>query len=196
MKKRLQPKFLLGPAASLLLAVLLSGCTTLLCLWIQPNSLRAVLAVFRAQPLLIVLNCLPIGLLILAVSFLLRNIFSSTALVGFCCALLSLGNRIKLEVRDEPVFPRDLALLKEVGSAMNHYDIHWPLSVFAAISLEMGVSAPMTPTCARSGNFLLVPQPVKNTMPINKKSIFRISYASLYQFYAEGIKKEPFGYSK
>ena len=51
---------------SLLAAVLLAGCITLLALWCQPNALRTVLAGFRAQPLLIVLNALPIGLLLLA----------------------------------------------------------------------------------------------------------------------------------
>ena len=51
---------------SLLAAVLLAGCITLLALWCQPNALRTVLAGFKAQPLLIVLNALPIGLLLLA----------------------------------------------------------------------------------------------------------------------------------
>ena len=44
---------------SLLAAVLLAGCITLLALWCQPNALRTVLAGFKAQPLLIVLNALP-----------------------------------------------------------------------------------------------------------------------------------------
>ena len=50
---------------SLLAAVLLAGCITLLALWCQPNALQTVLAGFKAQPLLIVLNALPIGLLLL-----------------------------------------------------------------------------------------------------------------------------------
>ena len=51
---------------SLVAAVLLAGCITLLALWCQPNALRTVLAHFKAQPLLIVLNAMPIGLLVLA----------------------------------------------------------------------------------------------------------------------------------
>ncbi len=39
---------------SLLAAVWLAGCITLLALWCQPNALRTVLAGFKAQPLLIV----------------------------------------------------------------------------------------------------------------------------------------------
>ena len=95
---------------SLVLAVLLAGCITLLALWCQPNALRTVLAIFRSQPLLIVLNALPIGLLLLAFAFLFRNVFYGAALVNFLVCALSLFNRVKIEVRDEPVFPRAVAL--------------------------------------------------------------------------------------
>ena len=59
------PKFRLPLWGTLLSAVLLAGAITLLALWCQPNALRSVLAVFRSQPLLIVLNCLPVGMLVL-----------------------------------------------------------------------------------------------------------------------------------
>ena len=64
---------------SLLAAVLVSGCIALLALWCQPNALRSVLAVFWHQPLLIVLNALPIGLLVLVGTCLLRNVFFGAA---------------------------------------------------------------------------------------------------------------------
>lgn len=126
-------KFRLPWWGSLLAAVLLSGCITLLALWCQPNALRTILAHFKAQPLLIVLNAMPIGLLVLALTCLLRNVFFSAALVNLAVCVLSIANRIKLEVRDEPVFPRDFALLKEVGSAMGTYDIHFPWGVIAVV---------------------------------------------------------------
>ena len=126
-------KFRLPWWGSLLAAVLLSGCITLLALWCQPNALRTVLAHFKAQPLLIVLNAMPIGLLVLALTCLLRNVFYSASLVNLAVCVLSIANRIKLEVRDEPVFPRDFALLKEVGSAMGTYDIHFPWGVIAVV---------------------------------------------------------------
>ena len=61
--------------------------------------------------------------------------FFSGALVNFAVCALSIANRIKIEVRDEPVFPRDLALLKEVGSAMGTYDIHFPVKVITVVVL-------------------------------------------------------------
>ncbi len=128
-------KYRLSLPLTLLTAVLLAGAITLLALWCQPNSLRSVLANFRAQPLLIVLNAMPIGLLLLALTCLFRNVFFSAALVNFAVCALSIANRIKLEVRDEPVFPRDFALLKEVGSAMGSYDIQYPAKVIAVVVL-------------------------------------------------------------
>jgi len=127
------PKYQLGLLPSLLLAILAAGAATLFCLWVQPNSLREVLRIFRAQPLLIVLNCLPVGLLVTAFAFIFRNVFSSVCLVGTCCAFLTMASRIKMAVRDEPVFPRDFALLKEMVSAIGGYHISWPWAVIAAI---------------------------------------------------------------
>lgn len=121
---------------TLLSAVLLSGCITLLALWCQPNALRTVLAHFCAQPLLIVLNALPIGLLVLAFTFLFRNVFFAAAVVNFVVCGCSIANRIKLEVRDEPLFPRDFALLKEVGAAVGEYDISFPGFAIALVVLS------------------------------------------------------------
>ena len=130
------PKFRLPWWGSLLAAVLVSGCIALLALWCQPNALRSVLAVFWHQPLLIVLNALPIGLLVLVGTCLLRNVFFGAALVNLAVCVLSIANRIKIEVRDEPVFPRDFALLKEVGSAMGTYHIQFPWTAIALVVLS------------------------------------------------------------
>lgn len=129
------PKARLPLWATLAAMVALSGCITLLALWCQPNALRTVVDIFRAQPLLIVLNALPIGLLVVTFTCLFRNVFFGAALVNFGVCVLSIANRIKLEVRDEPVFPRDFALLKEVGSAMESYDIQYPMSTIAIVLL-------------------------------------------------------------
>ena len=151
MKEKRFHKIELPLWGSFLLAVLLAGCITLLALWCQPNALRTVLVVFKAQPLLIVLNALPIGLLLLAFAFLFRNIFYSGALVNFFVCALSLANRVKIEVRDEPVFPRDFSLLREVGSAIQSYDIRYPVKAIAVVVLTtallvgLGVLFPSRP---------------------------------------------------
>lgn len=151
MKEKRFHKIELPLWGSFLLAVLLAGCITLLALWCQPNALRTVLAGFKAQPLLIVLNALPIGLLLLAFAFLFRNVFYSGALVNFFVCALSLANRVKIEVRDEPVFPRDFSLLREVGSAIQSFDIRYPVKAIAVVVLTtallvgLGVLFPSRP---------------------------------------------------
>lgn len=123
--KRL-PKVRIPLALTLLAAVLLAGCITLLALWCQPNALRSVLVIFKAQPTLIVLNAMPVGLLLLIFTCLFRNVFFGAALTNLIVCGFSVANRVKIEVRDEPVFPRDLALLKEVGAIVSDYDISYP----------------------------------------------------------------------
>lgn len=151
MKEKRFHKIELPLWGSFLLAVLLAGCITLLALWCQPNALRTVLAVFRGQPLLIVLNALPVGLLLLTFAFLFRNVFYSGALVNFFVCALSLANRVKIEVRDEPVFPRDFSLLREVGSAIQSFDIRYPVKAIAVVVLTtallvgLGVLFPSRP---------------------------------------------------
>ena len=141
MKEKQIHKLTLPLWGSLLLAVLLAGCITLLALWCQPNALRTVLVIFRSQPLLIVLNALPVGLLLLTFAFLFKNVFYSAALVNFFVCALSLFNRVKIEVRDEPVFPRDFALVREVGSAMQTYDIRYPVTAIALVVLTTALLA-------------------------------------------------------
>lgn len=138
---------------SALAAVLLSGAITILSLWLQPNALRTVLSVFRAQPPLIILNALPVGLLVLVLAFLLHNVFYSAALINLAVCALSVANRIKLEVRDEPVFPRDLGLLRELGDAMGGYSIHYPwqaISLFAGFSIVLALLGILLPCKAFS----------------------------------------------
>jgi len=122
-------------AVTLLAAVLLAGAITILALWCQPNALRVVLINMKAQPLLIVLNAMPVGLLLLVFTCLFRNVFFSAALVNLCVCGLSIANRIKIEVRDEPLFPRDFGLLKEVGTIVGDYAIPFPWIAIALVVL-------------------------------------------------------------
>ncbi|MCD8356242.1 MAG: LTA synthase family protein [Clostridia bacterium] len=112
---------------TLFLVLVFTVCITLLVLWYQPNDLQEVLQNFQKQPRLIWLNAVPIGMLVLAFTFLFGNVCKAAALVNVAAGILSIANRIKLEVRDEPVFPRDFALLKEVGSAIGEYSIRYPV---------------------------------------------------------------------
>ena len=129
------PKYHMPLWLTLLAAVLVSGCITILALWCQPNAFRSVLIIFKAQPLLIVLNALPVGLLVLLFTALFGNVFYSAALVNLIVCSFSVINRIKIEVRDEPFFPRDFALVKEVGRIVGDYSLQFPVAVIALVVL-------------------------------------------------------------
>ena len=123
-----------GPVLSLLFVFVLSGAVTLLVLWMHPVSTKAMLLnMLRLQPHLLVLNYLPIFLLVLAFAFLFRNAFYSAALVGFVTAGMSIANRLKIQIRDEPLVPRDFGLLKEAADAAGSYDLHLPWTLIACV---------------------------------------------------------------
>ena len=132
--KRL-PRYHMPPALAFLAAVLLAGFITLLALWCQPNALRAIAANLLAQPKLIVLNALPVGGLVLLFGFLFRNVFYGAALTNLIVCVMSIINRVKLEVRDEPFFPRDILLIKEATAAAGEYALPYPRVVIAAVLL-------------------------------------------------------------
>ena len=124
-----------------LAAVLLAGAVTLLVLWCQPNAFRGVISNFLRKPVLILLNALPVGLVLLGLTCLFRNVFFGAALTNLMVCGLSIANRVKIEVRDEPVFPRDLTLLKEVSSAVESYDIRYPAAAIAIAALATAALA-------------------------------------------------------
>ena len=134
-KKGCQPlKNRLIPALWAALVLLLTVLLTALALWCQPNDMEEVIASFQEKPVLYALNALPVGLLVAGASFLFRNAFFGAAVVNAVVGTLSIANRLKIEIRDEPVFPRDLALWKEVGGAMGAYHITPPVPEILAVA--------------------------------------------------------------
>ena len=130
---------------SLLALVFLAGFITLFGLWCQPCALRATLRSFWHSPLLIVLNALPVGLFLLGFSSLMNNVFYGAAFTNVCVGLLSIANRIKIEVRDEPVFPRDLLLLRETGSVVKSYHITYPIPAILLLVLSVSPARIFSP---------------------------------------------------
>lgn len=121
----------------LCLWVAVSGFTTVMTLWIQPVSfLFLIKNMLSLQPHLLVLNWLPIALTALALGLLFRNLCYGAALGNFIWGGLSVVNRVKIIVRDEPVYPSDFTLLKEVADAAGSYDISFPWFQIAVVILS------------------------------------------------------------
>ena len=119
---------------SALAAVALTFGLTALALWCQPNEMGEVWENFRQKPVLYALNAIPVGLLLCGNGFLFRNVFYGAAVTNAVSGVLSIANRVKIEVRDEPVFPRDLSLWKEAGDALGGYHLTLPAAEIAAVA--------------------------------------------------------------
>ena len=138
MKKRLSLP--LSTPVQLILLVLISGYSTAMTLWIQPVSFSFLIKnMLSLQPHLLLLNWLPLLLTAVALAFLLRNPFHGAAVSNFIWGALSVANRVKMIVRDEPVYPSDFTLLKEVADAAGSYDISFPWFQIAVVVLSTAV---------------------------------------------------------
>ena len=146
MKRHSRP---VGLLTAILLGLACSVVVTLLVLWAHPVSVLAMLGKMLRQPLILFLNWLPIALLTAAFAFAFRNVFFSSALVGFTAGAMSLINRVKLTVRGEPFVPRDISLIKEAADAAGSYDMSLPwfqigcLVVMTAVFIVLGVLLPL-----------------------------------------------------
>ena len=95
-------------------------------LWAQPSALGDTLSGMFTQPLLLLLNWLPIALLCAALGFALANPMYGAAVVGLITGVMSLRNRVTITMRSEPFVPRDIVLVKEAADAMGNYDLSLP----------------------------------------------------------------------
>lgn len=123
MKKHSRPT---GGLAAALLGLAASVLILLYVLWAQPSALGDTLSGMFTQPLLLLLNWLPIALLCAALGFALANPMYGAAVVGLITGVMSLINRVKITMRSEPFVPRDIVLVKEAADAMGNYDLSLP----------------------------------------------------------------------
>lgn len=136
----LVPSILLGIAASVLILIYV--------LWAAPAALGGTLSGMFRQPLLLLLNWLPIALLCAALGFALANPLYGSAAAGLVLGVMSLINRVKITVRSEPFVPRDIVLVKEAADAMGNYDLNLPwfqagvLVLLLALFVAAGILLP------------------------------------------------------
>lgn len=116
---------------------LLSLVELLLVLYIQPGSLWSVCKYLFLHPLLLLLNFLPLWLITVCFWFLFANAFYGAACAGTLGGILSLVNRTMIESRDEPLSPKDFALIREAGDALGSYNLNIHIGSLAAIIVFM-----------------------------------------------------------
>ena len=106
--------------------ILLVGWVYAMCVYIAPGSFRHTIGFMLHNPLLILLNGLPIAVLMLVVYFAFSNSFAAGAAANAVFGLLSYANLLKIDGRDDPLVPADILLLREALQASGDYrlDLH------------------------------------------------------------------------
>ena len=107
-------KFVSTPAGTgvtiLFFAVFITGLVYLIT---TTQILRVGWRIIQA-PTMLLLNILPVLLVILLLYFLTRRLFFSISLSGVVFLFFAVADRIKVSMRQEPLLPTDLTLVKEV----------------------------------------------------------------------------------
>lgn len=119
----------------ILMPLVLAMCITVLAVLIQPNSFLSMGYRFLTQPVLFLLNILPVLLLVMFFGALFHSVYFGGALTNVLICGMSIASRIKVETRDEPLMPRDFLMLREVGEAVNSYDIDFPVFLMILVLL-------------------------------------------------------------
>ena len=127
-----QPKSWKAALLQLLLILVLSGFIMILSVKIAPNEFSYMVEQFTTQPLLLVLNFLPVFLLMVFFASLTGNVFYGAGITEFLVGTLSLANRIKCDIRREPLYPRDLKLIRE-ALAVTGTGISMPKKIVAVL---------------------------------------------------------------
>ncbi len=122
---------------SLLFWIMLSVVITLIALWLQPNSMKAMLSLLVSSPLLAVLNCLPVLLLTLVMGLLWDNLWLGAGVVHLMIQVVALAARFKEILREEVFLPRDFLLLREAGQALADYSIEISMGILGVLILSL-----------------------------------------------------------
>lgn len=111
------------------------GFTLLLGVFISPGVFRHCLGFMLRNPLLIVLNALPVAVVLLLLYFICSNSFISGGVTNLIFGLMSYANLLKIEGRDDPFVPGDIALLREAMQATGEYRLDMHFGILALIVL-------------------------------------------------------------
>ena len=119
--------------------LLLTGWIFLMCIYISPGSFRHTVGFMLRNPLLILLNVLPIAVLLLVIYFACMNSFAAGAAANLVFGLLSYANLLKIDGRDDPLVPADILLLREALQASGDYRLDLHPAVIAGVILSAAV---------------------------------------------------------
>lgn len=124
---------------SLVFIILASFFVMGMVIYLSPGSLVAFIKLLLDQPLLFILNYVPILLLMMFIYFLFGNSVFSIVISALIFVIGAYGNRTKINLRQDPVVPSDLTILTEVKSILENYDKIYLIIVTAAIIATLAI---------------------------------------------------------
>jgi len=116
--KKIRPKVKI----SLLIIFIFSLITTAFMFYISPGSMRTFLSFTLKEPIMFLLNYIPIIITMLLLFFITGNSIFSSILPAAIFSALSYANRIKIEMRQDPIVPSDFSVLVEVKSIVSKFN--------------------------------------------------------------------------
>lgn len=116
--------------------LLIALWTLLMCMYISPGSFRHALGFMLHNPLLPLLNLLPIAVLLLVLYFCCGNAFVSGGVTNLIFGLLNYVNLLKVDGRDDPFVPADITLLREALQATGEYRLDMHFGIVAIMLLS------------------------------------------------------------
>ena len=131
---------------SLLLVFLMALAITLIKFYIQPMPFGSVVNHFmNSNFLTLLLNYIPILLAMLLLFFAFNSILLSAGIVGLVVVLLSIANRFKILLRDDPLFPWDLSLGAEFIGIASSFPVYQ--FILLGIFIVFAISATILGYC-------------------------------------------------
>ncbi len=133
------------PAAVTILVFLFLSLTIMgLTVMIQPYSIFENIKIFLRQPILILLNTLPVSVLLLILWFISKSLLLSSAITSAVFGVLALVNRYKITFRDDPFVPKDIALIREAFNSIERFELELdvtPIILLAAVVIILIIAA-------------------------------------------------------
>ena len=121
--------------------ILLMGWIFLMQFFVSPGAFVWTVKHMILNPVLLLLNLLPIAVLLLIIYFLCSNSFTAGAITNAFFGLMSYANLLKIDGRDDPFVPADIVLLREALQATGEYrlDMHFGIVALLLISTAVFV---------------------------------------------------------
>jgi len=119
--------------------IALFGWILLMGTYIAPGSFLHACKWMAQNPLLILLNGLPIAVLLLILYFATSNSFLSGGITNLVFGFMSYVNLLKIDGRDDPFVPADITLLREALNATGEYrlDMHYGIVALIVLSTAL-----------------------------------------------------------